>query len=242
VTPVDSAATPVLELSSVSKQYGALRPLRLDGLKIAVGEHVALMGLDQPAAEVFINLVTGASLPDTGTVRVVGRSTAEIADSSDWLSTLDRFGIVSDRAVLLDPLSSVQNLAMPFSLEIEPPPPEIREQAIGLAREVGLAEHAWDRSVAELSPVDRVRLRVARALALNPPIVVFEHASATVSRADVTPLGRDIRAALARRGAAGIALTMDREFAAAVATRILTLEPATGRCTEGRLGKMKFWS
>jgi ABC-type histidine transport system ATPase subunit len=131
---------------------------------------------------------------------------------------------------------------MPFSLEIEPPPPEIREQAIGLAREVGLAEHTWDRSVAELDPIDRIRVRLARALALNPPIVLFEHASATVSRADVAPLGHDIRATLTRRGAAGVALTVDREFAAAVATRILTLEPATGRFTEGWLGKMKFWS
>lgn len=242
MTPVDSSATSVLELVSVSKQYGALRPLRLDGLKIAAGEHVALMGLDQPAAEVFINLVTGASLPDSGTVRVFGRSTAEIADSSDWLSTLDRFGIVSDRAVLLDPLSIVQNLAMPFSLEIEPPPPEIRDQAIELAREVGLAEQIWNRPVGELDPVDRVRLRVARALALNPAIMLFEHTSSTVARADVAPLGLDIRATLTRRGAAVIALTMDREFAAAVAIRILTLEPATGRFTEGRLGKMKFWS
>ena len=48
-----------------------------------------------------------------------GRSTLEIADSADWLATLDRFGIVSDRAALLDALSVVQNLAMPFTLEID---------------------------------------------------------------------------------------------------------------------------
>ena len=120
--PVDSGAAAV-ELSSVSKQYGALRPLRIEQLSIAPDDRIALVGLDQPAAEVFVNLVTGASLPDAGTIRVFGRSTLEIADSADWLSTLDRFGIVSDRAPLIDALSIVQNLSMPFTLEIEPPPP-----------------------------------------------------------------------------------------------------------------------
>jgi ABC-type transporter Mla maintaining outer membrane lipid asymmetry ATPase subunit MlaF len=239
VTPVDSGA--VLELISVSKQYGALRPLRVERLELAAGDQIALLGLDQPAAEVFINLVTGASLPDAGTVRVLGRATVEIADSSDWLSTLDRFGIVSERAALLDALSIVQNLAMPFSLEIEPPSDDLREQASRLAREVGLADTAWDRPVAELDAASRVQLRLARALALNPSILLLEHTSATIPRPEIPAFARTIRAIIERRGVAAIALTMDNEFAAAVATTTLTLDPSTGRVTEGRLGKIKFW-
>src|SRR5512139_3851110 len=91
---------PLLEIISISMQYGALRPLRMEQLSLSSGEHVAIMGLDQPAAEVLINLVTGAALPDAGHVRVFGRSTADITDSTDWLATLDRFGIVSERAAL----------------------------------------------------------------------------------------------------------------------------------------------
>jgi hypothetical protein len=68
------------------------------------------VGLDQVAAEVFTNLVTGAILPETGDIRVFGRPTSAIADSDDWLATVDRFGIVSERAVLLDQLSVLQNL------------------------------------------------------------------------------------------------------------------------------------
>jgi hypothetical protein len=65
-------------------------------------------------------MATGASLPDRGDVRLFGRSTSAIADSADWLSVVDRFGIVSSRAVLLDALTVVQNLAMPFTLEVDP--------------------------------------------------------------------------------------------------------------------------
>lgn len=240
--PVDSRAAAAVELSSVSKQYGALRPLRIEQLSIASDDRIALVGLDQPAAEVFVNLVTGASLPDAGTIRVFGRSTLDIADSSDWLSTLDRFGIISDRAPLIDALSIVQNLSMPFTLEIEPPPPDIRARAIRLAGEAGLGPETWDRRVGDVDAVSRVRIRMARALALDPSILLFEHTSATLPRQQVSSFGREILAIVEKRAAAAIALTMDTEFASAVAPKTLKLDAGTGRVTEARSGTFKFWS
>ena len=68
------------------KDYRGLRPLRIERLTLAAGEQVALLGFDQPAAEVFVNLITGATLPDPGEVRVLGRPTAAITDSADWLA------------------------------------------------------------------------------------------------------------------------------------------------------------
>jgi ABC-type uncharacterized transport system ATPase subunit len=111
----------VLTLEGISKQYGALRPLRVQQLSVAAGEHVALLGFDRAAAEVFVNLVTGAALPDAGQVTVFGRPTSEIADGTAWLALVDRFGIVSERAVLLEQLSVVQNLAMPSTSSRLPP-------------------------------------------------------------------------------------------------------------------------
>ena len=107
---------PVLAIAGVSKNFGGLRPLRLQELTVDAGEQVALVGFDQPSAEVFVNLVTGATLPDAGTISLFGRPTADIVDSADWLAVVDRFGIVSARAVLLDQLTVIQNLAMPFTL------------------------------------------------------------------------------------------------------------------------------
>ena len=232
---------PVLDLHSIVKQYGALRPLRIERLAIAAGEQLAIIGLDQPAAETFISVITGASLPEQGTVTVFGRSTAAIADSNDWLSTLDRFGIVSDRAVFLEPLSVIQNLAVPFSLEIEPPPPEMRARAIRLAEEVSLDPALLDRSVRDLDPVTRVYVRLARALALDPTLLVLEHPSASLPRADVARVAAAIRAISERRDLATVTLTMDQEFAAAGAARVLTLDPATGQLTEKRSRKFGLW-
>jgi ABC-type transporter Mla maintaining outer membrane lipid asymmetry ATPase subunit MlaF len=136
----------VLEIDGVSHDYRALRPLRIQRLTIAPGESVAVLGLDRAAAEVLVHLVTGAALPDGGGIRIFGRETTAIADADDWLATVDRFGIVSERAVLLEQLSVIQNLAMPFSLEIEPPSADVRARAAALAVEVGFASASAARS------------------------------------------------------------------------------------------------
>ena len=227
----------VLQLSGVSKDYRGLRPLRIAALSVAAGEHVALLGVDQVAAEVFINLVTGATLPEAGDIHVFGRPTSAISDSADWLTTVDRFGIVSERAVLLDQLTVIQNLAMPFTLEIEPPPDEVRRRASALAREVGLQESGWERPIAALDASARVRLRLGRALALDPAVLLLEHASAGLSAPDAGTLGADLRSIAARRGAAIVAATLDETFARAVAGRVLKWEPATGRLAEQRSGR-----
>ena len=220
---------PVLELTFVTKHYGALRPLRVEQLTLSPGDQVALLGFDQPAAEVLINLLTGASLPDTGLVRVFGRSTADIADSTEWLTTLDRFGIVSERAALLDPMSVIQNMAMPFSLEIEPPPPDIVRQATALAAEAGLHESVLEQRVGDLDAASRMRVRLGRALAFDPGVLLLEHPSATLSRQDVVRFACDVRAVAERRSIATLTITADPEFAGAVSVRALVIEPSTGR-------------
>ena len=224
----------VLELTEVSKAYGGLRPLRVQQLTVGRAEQVAIVGFDQPSAEVFVNLVTGATLPDAGTVSLFGRSTLAIADSADWLAVVDRFGIVSARAVLLDALTVIQNLAMPFTLDIEPPADDIRERAARLAAEVGLAQRAWARPVGDLDAVSRARIRLARALALDPGVLLLEHASAGLGPESARAFAADVRAIAGHREAAVIAITADAAFAGAVAARVLTLEPATGRLAERR--------
>jgi predicted ABC-type transport system involved in lysophospholipase L1 biosynthesis ATPase subunit len=224
----------VLEFAGMSKDYRGLRPLRIAELRVAAGDHVAILGFDQASAEVFVNLATGATLPEAGEVSIFGRPTKAINDSADWLATVDRFGIVSERAVLLDALSVIQNLAMPFTLEIEPPPDEVRVRAEALAREVGLPETSWTKPVAEIDAAGWVRVRFGRAIALDPAILLLEHVSARLAREEVAALGAGMRAVAARRGIALVAATADDTFAQAVAGRVLTLEPATGRLKEQR--------
>jgi ABC-type branched-subunit amino acid transport system ATPase component len=219
----------VVELSHLSKDYRGLRPLRVDQFALSAADQTAIVGFDRAAAETLINLITGAALPDAGEVRVFGRRTSDIADSADWLAVVDRFGIVTDRAVLLDGLTAVQNLAMPFSLEIEPLADDLRAKALAVAREVGLPEGGWDRAAGSLDGLDRARLRLGRALALDPSVLLLEHVTASIERPSVAALARDVRRAAAGRRIATLAIGADADFAGAVADRVLTLDPASGR-------------
>jgi ABC-type polar amino acid transport system ATPase subunit len=222
--------TPALvEFAGVSKSYGGLRPLRIADLRVAAGEQVAILGFDQATAEVFVNLATGATLPDTGEVRLLGRATSAITDSADWLATIDRLGIVSDRAVLLEQFTVIQNLVIPFTLQIEPPPDAERARAEDLAREVGLADAPWTAPLTTLGPAAAARVRVGRAIALDPAVLLIDHATAQVPRELVPVFAADIRRIADRRGLALVAATADEAFATAVAARVLTLEPSTGR-------------
>ncbi len=217
--------------------------MRVTGLAVGPGQSTAILGLDAPAGEVFINLVTGAALPDRGTVFLFGRPTASIRDGDEWLTLLDRFGIVSERAALLDGLSVVQNLALPFSLDIEPPANDIVERAHALAREAGLDEDRWPQRVGSLSGVERVRIRLGRALALDPAVLLLEHPTAAVASAprnERVRLGRDISAITTSRQLATVIITADEAFAAAAANTVRTLEPATGKLHDTR-GWFKRW-
>lgn len=226
--------TPVIELTGVSTDYRGLRPLRIHELRVYDRERVAIVGLDQPMAEVFVNLATGAALPDSGDVKVFGRPTSAIGDSAEWLALVDRFGIVTNRAVLLDSLSVLQNLAVPFTLEIEPPPDNVAARAADLAREVGLPESECMKPVAALNALARARVRLGRALALDPSVVLLEHPTADVDPSDAAALGNLIRSVAGSRRAAVLAVTIDQTFATAVAERVLILDAATGRLSEPR--------
>lgn len=223
-----------LSISNVTKQYGGLRPLRIRELSVAATDRVALVGFDQPSAELFVNLVTGQSIPDAGDITVFDRPTADITDSQEWLRFVDRFGIVSLRTVLLEGLTVFQNLAIPFTLSVEPLADDVRARAEVLADEVRLPVDCRTIAVSMLSAALKMRVRLGRALALDPSMLLLEHVSAGLSPADAGALGRDTAAIVEDRRIAAVVLTADETFARAVASRVLRWEPATGRLNERR--------
>lgn len=228
----------VLRITDVRKNYQSLRPLRLRDLSIAPGERVALAGLDAGAAEVLVNLVTGASLPDEGDVAILGRSTRAIADADEWLASLDRFGIVSPRAVLLDAASLLQNLTMPFTLEIDPPPADIAARARTLGADVGIEERWMDQPVAALTADVRIRAHLARAIALDPALLILEHPTAGLEPHTHQPLASDVARVTIARRLATLIISEDVEFSKAAADRSYVLHGATG---ELRPRKRRFF-
>jgi ABC-type transporter Mla maintaining outer membrane lipid asymmetry ATPase subunit MlaF len=225
---------PAIDIEGLVKDYGGLRPLRLRRLTVARAERVALSGLDATAAEVLVNIVNGAILPDAGEVRVFGRPTSAIANEDEWFASLDRFGIVTPRAVLLEASSVQQNLALPFTIDIDRVPEAVQEKTRALAAEVGLAEANLPARVDAFGQDVRMRVHLARAMASDPEVLLLEHPTAPIARDEVPALAETIVQLAGRRALTILAVTEDGGFADVVATVHYRLQGGTGALVSAR--------
>lgn len=220
---------PIIEAVGVTKQYGAPMPLRVRRLALDIGERVALGGLDLAGAETLIHLITGASLPDEGTLRVAGQDTRDIATDTEWLQSLDRFGIVTRRAVLIESLPIDQNLALPISLSIDPMSLELRGAVEALADVVELPRARLGAQVSTLSADERARVHLARAVATGPLMLLLEHPTVGLDGpAAGSAFGRVLRQVADARRIGWLALTDDPDFVAASGARSCRMMAATG--------------
>lgn len=234
-------ADTILDISAVVKDYRGLRPLRMERLVLSAGDHLALLGMDEPSAEMMSTLVTGAAVPDSGTVRVLGTATTEITTSDTWLQLVDRIGLVTDRAALLDMLTVAQNLALSFTLSLEALPADVLHRVTRLSADVGLDGSTLHHPVRDLDGGGRTRVRLGRAVALEPTLLVLEHPTAQVEREGVTRLAADMKALFAQRQLTVLILTADAVFADAVGARVMDWDPAKGILRDRRQGWASWW-
>jgi ABC-type lipoprotein export system ATPase subunit len=235
VTPPASPA-PIIHIAGLRKQFGGLRPLRINALSLPAGGRITLHGLDAESAEMLTLLITGASLPDEGTVAISGRDTRDIRTDTEWLTSLDVFGMVTTRAVLMDSVAVEANMALPFTLSIDPLLPEVRLAVESLAAEVGLHADMLPAPVHNLGEPDRARVHLARALALNPQVLLLEHPTAKLTSEEAGAFGRSLAGISERRRLAWLAITEDEAFAAEAGGRRCRLAPATGEISAVKRG------
>ena len=131
---------------------------------------------------------------------------------------------------------------MSLTLDVEPMPPDVRAQAATLGRDVGLDGETFDRPVSGGNVALRHRVRLARALAASPSVLLVEHPLAGLDAADVATLAADLQRVAASRQLAMLVLAADPSAAAPFAKRVLGLNAGTGDFTEspaaGLLGRI----
>jgi ABC-type lipoprotein export system ATPase subunit len=235
VTPTPSPA-PIIHIAGVRKQFGGLRPLRINALSVSAGDRILLHGLDAEAAEMLTLLITGASLPDEGTVAISGRDTRDIQTDTEWLTSLDVFGMVTTRAALMDSVALEANMALPFTLSIDPLLPEVRQAVERLAAEVGLPAGLLPAPVHQLGEPERARVHLARALALNPQVLLLEHPTARLTSEEAAAFGRSLAGISEQRHLAWLAISEDEAFAAEAGGRRCRLAPASGEISAVKRG------
>ena len=218
----------LLDIKDLSKDYLTLRPLRINGLTVRQGDLLTISGVDMLGAETFVHLVTGATLPDAGHVLLFGRNTREIADADAWLKSLDGVGMISARGILVEAFSVLQNIALSLTLDVDPIDSRFVSQAGALAREVGIDAGLLDVPAGRVPPDMQMRVHLARALALEPKLLVAEHPSASLPRESVAGFGADLARVARGRGIALVAITADDSLSKAIGGSRLELVAASG--------------
>ena len=226
-TDEGTAATgepPIVSLEGVRFAYDGRVVLDDLHLSIAAGESVAIIGRSGAGKTTVLKLINGLLLPQAGSVVVSGR------DTRDWdIALRRRTGYVLQEIGLFPHLTIEENVALVPRLEGWPPE-QRRARAHELLALVGLppAEFAarWPR---ELSGGQRQRVGVARALAVDPPIVLMDEPFGALDsstreelRAEFQRIRRHLRQTV-------VLVTHDRDEAFALGDRVAVLEQ--GRLT-----------
>ena len=218
----------LLEISKLTKDHQGLRPLRIADLTVESGDIFSIGGIDAQAAVTLVHLITGATLPDEGDVTLFGQNTRTIADSDAWLKSLDGIGMITARGILIEAFSVLQNIAMSYTLDVDPIDPRVVPHAGAVAREVGIDAALLDVPAGTSTPDVQMRVHLARALALGPKMLIAEHPSASLPRPAVAAFGSDVSRVARARGLALVAITADDTFAKAIGGQRLELIAATG--------------
>ena len=230
----------LLEIAGLKKDYQSLRPLRIARLSVKPGDVMSIGGIDATAAATLVHLITGGTLPDEGDVTVFGQNTRAITDGDAWLKQLDGIGMITSRGVLIEAFSVLQNIAMSYTLDVDPVDPRVVPHAGEVARDAGIDADVFDLPAGKAGPDVQMRVHLARALALGPKILIAEHPSAGLPRDGVAPFGADLARVAKARNLALLAITADEVLAKAIGGQRYELVAASGELRAPGLFKKLF--
>jgi len=171
-----AAASPAIELRDVRKRFGSRRVLDGVTLEVPAGRSLCILGRSGTGKSVTLKHIVGLIAPDAGSVLVEGQDVPRL-DARGLSALRRRIGFLFQNAALFDSISVGENVAFPLRRHTDQTDDAIRARAADLLAAVGL-EGEYDKMPADLSGGMRKRAGLARALALDPPILLVDEPSA----------------------------------------------------------------
>jgi phospholipid/cholesterol/gamma-HCH transport system ATP-binding protein len=162
----------MIKLTNIHKSFGAQKVLDDLSISIPAGEITAIIGPSGEGKSVMLKHMIGLLQPDSGQVEVDGESIIGLRRGE--LNTVrEKFGMLFQNAALFDSMSVFENVAFPLQEKTSLSREEIHQRVITALEDVGLknVEHKFTD---ELSGGMKKRVALARALLLNPKIILFD--------------------------------------------------------------------
>jgi nitrate/nitrite transport system ATP-binding protein len=208
-----------LELTNVSKGFGGAPVLSNVNLQIERGEFVAIVGYSGSGKTTLISLIAGLTRPDAGTVKL---NDLEITSPGP-----DR-GIVFQNYSLLPWLTVTENIAIAVDQVFPNHSPEKRRQLVAAAIATVNLTPARDKFPRELSGGMRQRVSVARALAMDPQILLLDEPLSALDALTRATLQDEFERIWEKDKKTVVLITNDVDEALLLADRIIPLTIGPG--------------
>jgi len=212
------AGAPVIELAGVAKAFAGRPVLRGIDLAIVRGEIFTLLGGSGTGKSVLLKHMVGLLRPDAGRIRIDGRDSAGFRER-DWVAVRRRIAYVFQGSALFDSLSVRENVAYGLREHLALSEAELDARVAGCLASVGL-DGTSARMPAELSGGMRKRLAVARAIALEPEVILYDEPTTGLDPANARRIGGLVTQLRARSGGTAVIVTHDLELAFAISDRL----------------------
>ena len=174
---VQAAPAPLISFRGIYKSFDD-KPV-LDGIDLDIfpGETVVILGRSGSGKTVLTSMLVGLNFPDRGSIDVAGVELTRLKSDSDWRELRLKTGYLFQGSALYDSMTVAQNVAFPMEQHTRLSEPEIRQRVLKKLAQVGL-EETEDMEPAALSGGMLRRAALARSLALDPRIIIYDEPTA----------------------------------------------------------------
>jgi phospholipid/cholesterol/gamma-HCH transport system ATP-binding protein len=223
-------------IQDLRKTFGNQKVLNGISFQVAQGETVAVIGRSGGGKSVLLKLLIRLQTPDSGSIRVADKEMTKV-DEKQLTEVRKKIGFLFQQAALYDSLTVEENVAFPLSRHSEISAQEQEKRVRELLGEVGMDQDR-EKMPSQISGGMQKRVGLARALALDPEILLFDEPTAGLDPITSAEIGKLIVELKQKRQMSAVVVTHDVHGAKAYSDRMVLLQKGSIRA-EGSFDELE---
>ena len=214
-------------VKDLHKSFGDQDVLKGIDLSVPRGETLAILGRSGTGKSVFLKLVIGLQQPDSGSVQIHGQEIQGM-NISQLNELRKKVGFLFQQAALYDSFNVEENVAFPLRRHAKMSPEERKKRVRELLSSVEM-DRDLEKMPSEISGGMQKRVGLARALALDPDILLFDEPTAGLDPITADEIGKLISRLQKERQMTSVVVTHDVHAAKSFSDRMVLLHEGTIR-------------